>query len=205
MKTKDLVVGTDYAVNESTYGKPYRATVLEVNATYDKQVGFLSSRTERVSGMVKVEAVSGDYVTKGDVLYVKPQHVRQTWAAEHAERVALGKQRAAQQRREAAERKQRAEQAFALHKALEAKGAKVGLGYSYVDENYAALVAAGFEPVKQEYFAGRGYLHSALNGLSTLMEDGTVPLDQMAFLLDLSTEAPRPEDDLADYDLDEEG
>lgn len=204
MKTKDLVVGTDYAVNESTYGKAYRATVLEVNATYDKSVGFQSRRTERVSGMVKVEAVSGDFVTKGDVLYVKPQHVRRTWSEEHAERIALGKHVAEQKRHEESQRKQRAEQAFALHEAMVAKGAKVGLSYTYEDADYDALVAAGFKPATEVDLGMRTNLHSALNRLSDLMEDGKVNLDQMAFLFGLDTEAPRPEDSLDYYDLDDE-
>jgi hypothetical protein len=203
MKSKDLKVGTDYAVNESNYGKPYRATVLEVNATTKVKVGFYSTKTETLKGMVKVKAVSGAFVEKGETLYVKPQHVKQLWSEYHGEQVRAGKARAAADRSEAALRKQRADQAFSLHTALVAKGAKVGLSYSYDDADQAALVAAGFKPVEHSEDFFRNNLHSALNGLSDLMENGVVNLDQMAFLFDLSTEAPRPEDSLDDYDLED--
>jgi hypothetical protein len=198
MQTKDLKVGTDYAYQERPYWTTERVTVLETKATAKVSYGYYGA-TKNVTG-VKVEFVTGD--RKGDTKIVKPQTIKRTWSEEHAQRVATGKSRAEQARREQALRTERAEQAFALHQAMVAKGAKVGISYTYNDADFAALVAAGFKvESSNEHWMG-SHLHSAVNGLSDLMREGVVDLEYVAVLLGLA-QPPAPDDSLDLYDLDE--
>lgn len=203
MQTKDLVVGTDYAYDRDYRSRHYRSnaervTVVEVSGSRTTETWNGRKVTE--TGVV-VTYATGD--RKGEEFVVKPATLTRTWSEEHGERVQRGKYEAERKRREEAERTQRAEQAFALHEALVAAGAKVGLSYTYNDAHYDALVAAGFSPATEVDFYGRSsHLHSAVNDLSDLMERGKVDLAQVAVLLGLG-EPPAPADSLDNYDLDE--
>lgn len=178
MKTSELVVGTAYAYKRSSWSEPEKVTVLEPKATGTKKVGPFG-RTEKVSG-VKVR-IGGP--KKGYVDYVRPATIVCTWAEQKqadAERKAY---RAEQDAAMAKETAHRARTAFTLHKALEAKGAKVGVGYTYDDDVYAALVEAGFEPHTPEYQRPGSHLVSTLTDLSGVVKDGKVPIEHVALLL----------------------
>lgn len=201
MQSKDIKIGEDYAYQAwSRHSASERVTVTGVNTTY-REPNRWGGRPTVHTGVVTFTYATGE--AKGTEGFCKPAKIIRPWSAEHAERVAVGKARAAAERDRQHTRQQRAEQAFKMHQALIAAGAKVGISYTYDDEDYAALVAAGFEPVDSGEHFLRAHVHSAVNDLSDLMAEGTVHLDQAAVLLGIA-EPPRPEDSLDDYDLDEE-
>ena len=204
MKSSDLKVGTDYAAEER-WGGVYRVTVLEVGATttVEDRRAFGNRKVQK-TGLVKVKCVNDTYPgVKGEVRYLEPRYLKKTWKQHHAERVQAGKYAAQREREEQATRKQRAETAFRLHTVLVEAGAKVGLSYTYDDEDYEALKAAGFQPATEVDFGSRSHFHSAVNGLSDLMREGKVSLEYVGHLLGM-VGAPEPEDSLDQYDLDDE-
>lgn len=194
MKSSDIKVGTAYAYSRhERYSAPDRVKVLAVDVTETVKGSGPFARAEKKRG-VKIQKQGGV------IDIVRPQTIRQTWAEYKAEQKAAKKAREEYLAKEQVEREAQAALAFRLHTALVEKGAKVGLSYDYRDENYDALVAAGFTPATEMGRVYRSHVHSALNDLSTFMDKATVNADQVAFLLGWA-EAPRPDDSLDDYDL----
>lgn len=146
MQSKQIIVGDEYAVRQHKWSKHERAKVLDTDATervmspYDRRVV-----SHRNTGMIKVEFLSRG--RKGEVAYLKPKQIVQTWKAELADRREARAAAKAQAAHDAQVRLAGARRAFALHEALAAKGKAVGVGYNYDDEDYAALVDAGFKPI----------------------------------------------------------
>lgn len=207
MQTKDLTVGTDYAYDADYRSKRYtsrpdRVTVLAVGVRAFDADARGRSREHKQPGMVKVRYVNGP--SKGTTFHVRPATLTKTWSQHHGERVSAGRAQSERERMQDERRAERASLALRLHDALVLKGAKVGISYTYDDDDYAALVTAGFKPVGEvEDIYGTSHLHSAVNGLSDLMRNGTVSLQHVAVLL--GAQAPsEPEDSLDGYDLDEE-
>lgn len=206
MQSKDIKVGTDYAFQ--AYGRRghhypegrERVTVTHVNA--DHTVYNNWGRPTLHRNVVIFTYATGS--SKGETGFCKPEKIVHTWSEEHAERTTRGKWQAEYKRAEQTQRAKRARLAYAVHTALVEKGAKVGLGYTYDDEDFAALLEAGFEEVKGDEMFRGSHVHSAVNHLSTLMEKGTVEVAQVAFLLGVDAEVPEPEDSLDNYDLDED-
>lgn len=197
MLTKAIQEGRKYAYNRYDSGTPDEVTVLATDVTEVVKGRGQWGLDEKKRG-VKIEFKSGE------VDIVRAQTIRQTWADHKAEKKAAKRANEAALARQQVERERTAALAFRFHTALVEKGAKVGLGYDFRDENYAALVAAGFQPATEMDRVYSNHVHTALNGLSTFMDKEILDADQVAFLLGWADEAPRPEDSLDDYDLDDE-
>jgi hypothetical protein len=207
MKSKDIVVGEDYAYQRwggrysAHSGSRERVTVTGVNQKVNVGGRYTWSRDEYKTGLVTFVYATGD--NKGEKGYCLPQKIMHSWSEEHGARVSAGKFKADAKREEQATRKQRAEVAFRLHTSLREAGAPVGFSYTYNSEDYAALVDAGFMPATELAPIGDDstHLRSAVNDLDDLMEKGKVDVGYAAHLLGLS-DVPRLHFDHDSYDWD---
>lgn len=199
MKTKDLKVGTDYAYQSRTYRAPERVTVLEVGVTgHDANDRGWGEKTVH-PGLVKIEYATG--AAKGETMLVRPQTLTKTWSHHHGEQVALGVHRAAQKRREQAQREHRAYLAFTMHQRLLTAGAPMELVAVYDDEDREALLKAGFHSVPNVAHSFRDEVFSAVQYVADLMEKGVVRLDDVAVLIDEAVPTLNPEyDGLGSWD-----
>lgn len=188
MKSADLKPGTDYAYQPDRGGRHWspppakRVTVLEVGVT-GHDMNARGWRVTNVAGLIKIAYATG--AAKGETLLVRPQTLTRTWSEEHAARVQAGKQKAEFERQEQTERQRRAHLAFTMHQRLVAAGAPVAETAVYDDEDYEALVKAGFHKVPHVEHFFENSLFSAVDRLSDLAHEGTVALDDVAVLLGL--------------------
>lgn len=186
MQTKDLTVGGVYAFRDRSYSSVQKAVVLEMGVEIK---GRRSSKS--VLNGVRVTLTQHRSEETYETV-VKPQQLRETWEAHEAHEEARAKSAVASAEYKAALYRKRADQAFALHEALVAKGVEPRSAYCYDDDARVALDAAGFR-VSSHAGAGvfgRGDYVSAVNSLSEVVTKGLVSLDAVALVLGLSDEKP---------------
>lgn len=185
MKSSDIKVGEQYAFK-------HRPSAYTVNRVKVLEVGVRHRVIPRDSyrAITKDNGVKVEFFYSGTVEVVDPKTITETWLEHLLKRRRNAAWKREREQHENGEMQRRAKVAYALHEALVAKGAKVGLGYTYSADEYAALKAAGFKPVERDGHRPGSHFESTIHNLSSLVgsgsRDGVVDIETVAVLLGLS-------------------